>query len=192
MDSQRPFHPSRRRISNLAAVTTRIILRPHGVKAWLAQHRSILIWQNGQSRGQGSLPVMLAQTQSLTRTAKMKSPLHDIPPERNRDGQINHTARVAELSNCHLWPSRVLTHWQMAKCRAGIAGDGLLILGTRDRPRALGVMICKAVRTACAYLRACLLPVDRTTRVPAPCKSTTEGSDMFEHRSVHAGYSLAL
>lgn len=166
-------------------------LKAAWVKVWLVHHRLFLIWQERQSRGQGSLPVMLAQDESLTRMAKMKSPLHDIPPE-HRDGQTNRTARVAELLNCHLWPSRVLKHWQMGKCRAGIAGDGLLILGIRARPRALGVMICKAARTACAYLRACLLPVDRTTRVPAPCRCTPEGSGMFEHRSVHAGCSMAL
>lgn len=49
-------------------------------------------------------------------------------------------------------------------CRAGIAGDGLLILGIRDRPRALGIMISRAARTARANLRACLSPVDRKTR----------------------------
>lgn len=48
--------------------------------------------------------------------------------------------------------------------RAGIAGDGLLILGIRGRPRALGVMISRAAGTARAYLRDCLLPIDKTTR----------------------------
>lgn len=94
--------------------------------------------------------------------ANMKSPLHDIPTERHREGQLDRAARVAGLSNCHLLA--IDGSDTLDGCRAGIAGDGLLILGIRDRPRALGVMISRAARTARAYLRASLLTVGRKTR----------------------------
>lgn len=55
---------------------------------------------------------MLAQTeQPLTRMAKIKSPLHDIPAERHQAGQLDRAAGIAELSDWHLWEWRVLTRW---------------------------------------------------------------------------------
>lgn len=109
----------------------------------------------------------------------MKSPLHDIPTERHREGQLDRAARVAELSNCHLLA--IDGSDTLDGCRAGIAGDGLLVLGIRDRPRALGVMISRAARTARAYLRASLLTVGRKTRGLNFLQiCTPEGSGLFE------------